>query len=63
MSLYFVKGCNESTCGEWGECDASCGVLGTQTRDCTDNVCGTDEEQRTCTGPCMYFLSFYDDKF
>ena len=57
---YFVKGCNEATCGPWGACPAACNTAGTQTRDCTDPLCGLAEEQRACTGPCKYiFPSFY----
>ena len=56
MSICFVKGCDLSTCGAWGACSAGCNAQGTQTRDCTDPLCGPAEEQRTCTGPCMYFL-------
>ena len=55
----FVKGCNEATCGPWSACPAPCNTAGIQTRDCTDPVCGVEEEQRPCTGPCKYFLFFW----
>ena len=54
----FVKGCNEATCGPWAACPAACNAAGTQTRDCTDPVCGPAEEQRPCTGPCKYSKYF-----
>ena len=59
MSICFVKGCDISTCGDWGACSAvGCNAQGTETRVCTDPLCGPAEEQRTCTGSCMHFL-FY----
>ena len=58
VRICFVKGCDISTCGAWGSCSAGCNAQGTETRDCTDPLCGPAEEQRTCTGTCMYFLSF-----
>ena len=54
----FVEGCDETTCGQWGACNAACNVQGTETRDCTDPRCGVTDEQRPCTGPCTYFLFF-----
>ena len=54
----FVKGCNEASCGPWTACPAACNTAGTQTRDCTDPVCGVEEEQRPCTGPCKYSKYF-----
>ena len=56
VSICFVKGCDISTCGAWGACSAGCNTQGTETRVCTDPLCGPAEEQRTCTGPCMYFF-------
>ena len=56
--ICFVKGCDITTCQDWGACNAACNVQGTQIRDCTDPRCGPAEEQRTCTGPCEYFYSF-----
>ena len=53
---HFVKGCNEATCGPWGACPAPCNTAGTQTRDCTDPLCGPAEEQRPCTGPCKFLI-------
>ena len=52
VSVCFVKGCDTTTCEDWGACNAACNAQGTQTRDCTDPRCGPAEEQRTCTGPC-----------
>ena len=58
VSICFIKGCDVSTCGAWGACSATiCNAQGTETRDCPDPLCGPAEEQRTCTGPCMYFLT------
>ena len=54
----FVKGCNEASCGPWTACPAACNTAGTQTRDCTDPVCGVEEEQRPCTGPCKHSCFF-----
>ena len=57
VSICFVKGCDTSTCGAWGACSAGCNAQGIETRVCSDPLCGPAEEQRPCTGPCMYFLT------